>query len=136
MAVERIWLWKNSLGGKPEFVAYDSPWPIGVDHGDPLTLGEPAGWAYLKPCRDGSDGRTVEMAEAGCVRASRPAPKADSALAVELRDILAAQKSHCDWTHDKAVAGFMEANGATILAALSDRDVVLEEARAQEAHNG
>jgi len=60
------------------------------------------------------------------LRITRPAPKADGALVGELRDILAVQKSHCDWTHDKAVAGFMEANGATILAALSDRDLVLE----------
>ena len=77
-------------------------------------------------------GMAVTLLEAAADRiaATRPAPKADSALVGELRGILAAQKSHCDWTHDKAVAGFMEANGATILAALSDRDVVLEEARA------
>ena len=75
-------------------------------------------------------GMAVTLLEAAADRiaATRPAPKADSALVGELRGILAAQKSHCDWTHDKAVAGFMEANGATILAALSDRDVVLEEA--------
>lgn len=74
------------------------------------------------------DCRKPSEAEAIAAWNTRPAPKADSALVGELRGILAAQKSHCDWTHDKAVAGFMEANGAPILAALSDRDVVLEEA--------
>lgn len=122
MSEERIWLWKNSEEGKPEYVAYDNPWPIGTDHDDPLTLGEPAGWAYLKPSRDGSAGRTEEMAEAGCLQATRPAPKGDG-LVEQIVKGIERQIERGDAT---IFVGRSKAQ--VILAALKDRDVVLEEA--------
>ena len=135
MSEERIWLWKNSEEGKPEYVAYDNPWPIGTDHDDPLTLGEPAGWAYLKPSRDGSAGRTEEMAEAGCLRASRPAPKADGQWTQGVTPDGRAYIQDEDFTYDARlyVDGDFPSEQARahyvdrILAALKDRDVVLEE---------
>ncbi|MXO67762.1 hypothetical protein GRI72_02805 [Altererythrobacter marinus] len=49
---------------------------------------------------------------------TRSSNKAARELLAELEALLRAQKQHCDWTHDKAVAGFMETNGDRILSAL------------------
>lgn len=93
--VERIWLWRNGTG---EYVAYRSAWPVMVGGGDPLTLGEPTGWAYLMPCDDGSAGRSNEEAEAGCLRAiaslSTP-PKAHERVACN-HEAYQGRCVHCD----------------------------------------
>lgn len=49
----KLWIWKNFVGGKPEYWAFDNPFPIHMDCGDPQTLGEPCGYAILKPSRNG-----------------------------------------------------------------------------------
>ena len=49
----KLWLWKNFVNGVPEYWAFDNAFPVGVDHSDPLTLGEPCGYALLKESRKG-----------------------------------------------------------------------------------
>jgi len=49
----KLWLWKNFVDGRPEYWAFDNPYPIHLDHGDPQTLGEPCGYALFKPSRTG-----------------------------------------------------------------------------------
>lgn len=49
----KLWLWKNFVDGKPEYWAFDNPFPIHLDNGDPQTLGEPCGYAIFKPSRVG-----------------------------------------------------------------------------------
>lgn len=41
----KIWLWKNG----DHFWAFDQEFPCYPD-GDPMTIGEPIGWAWLKEC--------------------------------------------------------------------------------------
>ena len=48
-----LWLWKNFVDGKPEYWAFDNPFPAHMDGGDPQTLGEPCGYAIFKPSRRG-----------------------------------------------------------------------------------
>lgn len=57
----KLWLWKNFVDGKPEYWAFDNPYPTNLDNGDPQTLGQPCGYAIFKPSRDGSCGRTEEQ---------------------------------------------------------------------------
>lgn len=49
----KLWLWKNFVDGRPEYWAFDNPFPINLDDGDPQTLGEPCGYALFKPSRKG-----------------------------------------------------------------------------------
>jgi hypothetical protein len=49
----KLWLWKNFVDGKPEYWAFDNPFPMHMDGGDPQTLGEPCGYAIYKPSRAG-----------------------------------------------------------------------------------
>ena len=53
---KRLWLWKNFANGRPEYWAFDNAFPIHLDDGDPQTMGEPCGYALLKPSRDGRPG--------------------------------------------------------------------------------
>ena len=57
----KLWLWKNFVDGKPEYWAFDNPYPTNLDNGDPQTLGQPCGYAIFKSSRDGSCGRTEEQ---------------------------------------------------------------------------
>jgi hypothetical protein len=50
-AESKLWLWKNFVDGKPEYWAFDNPFPINLADGDPQTLGEPCGYALFKPSR-------------------------------------------------------------------------------------
>ena len=57
----KLWLWKNFVDGRPEYWAFDNPYPTNLDNGDPQTLGQPCGYAIFKQSRDGSCGRTEEQ---------------------------------------------------------------------------
>ncbi len=57
----KLWLWKNFVDGRPEYWAFDNPYPTNLDNGDPQTLGQPCGYAIFKPSRDGSCGRTEKQ---------------------------------------------------------------------------
>jgi len=50
---KKLWLWKNFVDGKPEYWAFDNPFPIYMDNDDPQTLGEPCGYAIFKESRNG-----------------------------------------------------------------------------------
>ena len=50
---DKLWLWKNFVDGKPEYWAFDNPYPVYMDNDDPQTLGAPCGYALLKPSRNG-----------------------------------------------------------------------------------
>jgi len=43
----KLWLWKNFVDGRPEYWAFDNPYPT-HGGGDPMTLGEPCGYAIFK----------------------------------------------------------------------------------------
>jgi hypothetical protein len=49
----KLWLWKNFVDGRPEYWAFDNPFPVQMDCGDPQTIGEPCGYAIFKPSRAG-----------------------------------------------------------------------------------
>jgi hypothetical protein len=52
---ERLWLWRNFVDGRPEYWAFDNAYPC-YANGDPITLGEPCGYALLRPSTDGRPG--------------------------------------------------------------------------------
>ena len=53
---KKFWLWKNFVDGKPEYWAFDNPFPTQIDCGDPMVLGEPCGYAIFKlSCKGRSD---------------------------------------------------------------------------------
>jgi hypothetical protein len=47
MSAKKVWLWRNFVGGKPEHWAFDNAYPCD-ENGNPLTVGEPCGYAILK----------------------------------------------------------------------------------------
>jgi hypothetical protein len=49
----KLWLWQNFVDGRPEYWAFDSAFPLRLDSDDPQTLGEPVGYALVKPSRPG-----------------------------------------------------------------------------------
>lgn len=56
----KLWLWKNFVKGRPEYWAFDNPFPCLTVNGDPLTFGEPCGWAFLKPSVNGRPERSEQ----------------------------------------------------------------------------
>ena len=48
MREPKLWLWKNFVDGRPEYWAFDNPYPCHPNC-DPITLGEPCGYAIFKP---------------------------------------------------------------------------------------
>jgi len=78
----KLWLWKNFVDGKPEYWAFDNPFPIGVDHDDPQTLGEPCGYAIFKPSRKGRTDVSEEevLRRITAARGTTPAPLTDEQI--------------------------------------------------------
>lgn len=72
----KLWLWKNFVDGKPEYWAFDNPFPINLSDGDPQTLGEPCGYAIVKPSRQGRTDVSEEevLRRMPCVTAAQPVP--------------------------------------------------------------
>jgi len=56
----RLWLWKNFVEGRPEYWAFDNPFPCMSVGGDPMTFGEPCGWALLKSSINGRPDRSEQ----------------------------------------------------------------------------
>jgi hypothetical protein len=52
----KLWLWRNGL---IEFWAFDNPYPC-YPNGDPMTLGEPYGYALFKESVNGRPDVTEE----------------------------------------------------------------------------
>lgn len=58
----KLWIWKNFVDGRPEFWAFDNPYPVHLSpNGDPMVLGEPVGYAIFKSSRNGRPDRTEEQ---------------------------------------------------------------------------
>ena len=88
----KLWLWKNFVDGRPEYWAFDNPYPIHMDCGDPQTVGEPVGYALVKQSRNGRP----EVSEEQILSAIKRATPPDLAARVEqLEGLLSrAQPSH------------------------------------------
>lgn len=69
-SVRKLWLWKNFVNGRPEFWAFDNPYPC-HENGDPITLGEPVGYALLKESVSGRPEASESEVLAGIERARR-----------------------------------------------------------------
>ena len=52
---QKLWLWKNG----DHFLAFDNPYPT-HDGGDPMTLGEPIGYAWFTPSVPASEPRDAQ----------------------------------------------------------------------------
>ena len=71
-----LWMWKNFVGGKPEYWAFDNPYPCVSVHGDPLTLGEPCGYAVMKESVNGRPDRSEDEVMAGVIKRAATASHA------------------------------------------------------------
>ncbi len=69
------WLWKNFVDGRPEYWAFDNAYPINLYNGDPQTLGEPCGYAILKPSRQGRTDVSGEQVLHSISIAAAPSPE-------------------------------------------------------------
>lgn len=56
---KKLWLWKNFVNGNPEYWVFDNPYPC-YPNGDPMTLGEPCGYAIEKQSTNGGRDRSDE----------------------------------------------------------------------------
>lgn len=65
----KLWLWKNFVDGRPEYWAFDNAYPC-HPNGDPMTLGEPCGYAIVKPSENGRPDIGEEYVIA-CIRSAR-----------------------------------------------------------------
>lgn len=50
--MSKLWLWKNFVDGRPEYWAFDNPYPCHPNC-DPMVFGEPCGYAIFKPSQQG-----------------------------------------------------------------------------------
>jgi hypothetical protein len=66
----KLWLWKNFVDGRPEYWAFDNPYPC-HENGDPMVLGEPVGFALVKESINGRPDRTEAQVLAGTSAAQR-----------------------------------------------------------------
>ena len=66
----KLWLWKNFVDGKPEYWAFDNPYPCHPS-GDPITLGEPCGYAIFMESKNARPDRTEAEVLEGIRRAQQ-----------------------------------------------------------------
>jgi len=59
---KKLWLWKNFVNGRPEYWAFDNAYPT-YGGGDPITLGEPCGYAIFKESTVAPERQDVPEAE-------------------------------------------------------------------------
>jgi hypothetical protein len=78
---QKFWLWKNFVDGRPEYWAFDNPYPVNLDNADPQTLGEPCGYAIFKPSRQGRTDVSEEQVLGAIARTRPPGESAGSAPA-------------------------------------------------------
>lgn len=71
---QRLWLWKNFVDGKPEYWAFDNPFPC-YPNGDPMTLGEPCGWAQFWLSSNGRPDVPADEVEAAIRRTTQSGDK-------------------------------------------------------------
>lgn len=105
---KKLWLWKNFVDGRPEYWAFDNPYPIHLTFGDPQTLGEPCGYAIFKESRAGRTDVPEEKVIAAIVRAAaslQPTPPSVREWAdkgMELADAYAKDKAR-EALHERQV---------------------------------
>ena len=77
MSKRRVWLWRNFVNGRPEYWAFDNAFPVDAN-GDPLTLGEPCGYAIIMDSQNGrpeiSDEEVTAAVRAALARARGETP--------------------------------------------------------------
>lgn len=88
--MKKLWLWKNFVDGKPEYWAFDNPYPCQPGGGDPLTLGEPCGYAIVKESTQGRFDVSEAEVIAAIKRASAPSEKTTMSSDVKYYDLRAA----------------------------------------------
>lgn len=71
----RLWLWRNFVDGRPEYWAFDNPYPC-FPNGDPMTLGEPCGYAIVKQSTRGRNDTSDDEVIAAIRRALQEKPHA------------------------------------------------------------
>ena len=76
---KRLWLWKNFVDGRPEYWAFDNPYPCKPGGGDPITLGEPCGYAIFKESSQGRFDVPEDQVIAAIKRASVDRTSQDAA---------------------------------------------------------
>ena len=69
----KLWLWKNFVDGRPEYWAFDNPYPCKPGPGDPLVLGEPCGYALFKEST-AANTNVPEAEVIAAIKRARPAP--------------------------------------------------------------
>jgi hypothetical protein len=84
----KLWLWKNFVDGKPEYWAFDNAFPINLNDGDPQTLGEPCGYAWLKPSRQGRFDVSDEEVLSAVQNAKEYPPQRKPLTDEEIQDLL------------------------------------------------
>jgi hypothetical protein len=114
----KLWLWKNFVDGRPEYWAFDNPYPRNLNDGDPQTIGQPCGYAIFKFSRDGSNGRTEEqvlheMASVNSKSQPEPEPVA------KMKELLEVQGRDGNWNLDPYMQGMY--NGMELMVALAER---------------
>lgn len=92
----KLWLWKNFVNGRPEYWAFDNPYPTHMNCGDPQTLGEPCGYAIFKPSRNGRPDVSEERVLAAIARAAPPQQEQAGAVLDGWQPIETAKKSGHD----------------------------------------
>ena len=71
--VKKVWLWKNFVDGRPEYWAFDNPYPC-YPNGDPMVIGEPCGYAIVKDSTLSRNHRAWNEADVvAAIKRARPA---------------------------------------------------------------
>lgn len=81
---QRLWLWRNFVDGRPEYWAFDNPYPCVTVGGDPLTLGQPCGYAIFKASVNGRPNLSEAEVIATVTRMHAADPAPPAAKAVEM----------------------------------------------------
>ena len=68
---ERLWLWRNFVDGEPQYWAFDNAYPC-FPNGDPITRGEPCGYALVKQSTKGRHDVSDEQVIAAIKRGLAP----------------------------------------------------------------
>ena len=68
---EKLWLWRNFVDGEPQYWAFDNAYPC-FPNGDPITRGEPCGYALVKQSTKGRHDVSDEQVIAAIKRGLAP----------------------------------------------------------------
>jgi hypothetical protein len=113
----KLWLWRNFVDGKPEYWAFDNPFPC-HEGGDPITLGEPCGWAIFKRSENARPLWPDSEVEAAIERARTPPEVSEEMVERLARQLYSATYPAGSWAdtsertkhryHDRILAALTE----------------------------